>query len=331
MSTMNRPSHRVDPVRAIEARRIARDINVSAASDTRAMGTALRAMLESPASEVQRQHALVGRRRFLHLGGFSVATAAVIAACGGSRSDTIARVGVAPTTTALPDPTVNDVVLLRTAASLEYSAINVYDTVIDNSDLLDPALNDVAKRFRDDHAGHAALFDKLTTDAGGEAWGCSNPRIDDLLVAPVLRSIGGGPATDTRPATPPSDDPRRDVLNFAHGLETLAGSTYQALVPALSLPALRKETLVIGTHEVRHAALLALTITGIPAGILPPAEAPAELPTIPVVYAIPGRYGSLGSVQVVLGVADENGARTTYTLETPSLNTFVFEYMTPSC
>ncbi len=334
MTTMNRQRTTADltVANALDLRRAARANSIAAANETRAMGTAMRALFESPAASEQRQHALLGRRRFLQLGGFSVATASVIAACGGTEATGIARVGVAPTTTGLPsDPAVTDVVLLRTAASLEYSAIKVYDAVIGNADLLDPAYDDIAKRFRDDHAGHAALFDKLTVDAGGTAWGCSNERIDNLLVAPVLRAILGGPATDDLAVTPPSDDVRRDVLNFAHGLETLAGSTYQALIPALSQPALRKETIVIGTHEVRHAALLALAITGSPAGIVPPAEAPADPPPIPTVYAIPGRFGSLGAVNVVLGVENAEGNRSVFTLETPSLNTFVFESDSPSC
>ena len=314
-----------------DLRRAAREISRTAADDTRAMGVTMRAILDAPTTVDQRRHAIVGRRRFLQIGGFSVATASVIAACGGTESGSIARVGLAPTSTLLPDPVVNDVVLLRTAASLEYSAISVYDAVIGNADLLDPSLDEVATRFRDDHAGHAALFDQLTTEAGGVAWGCSNPRIDSLIIAPVIRAITGGPAGDGLDETPPSDDPKRDVLNFAHDLETLAGSTYQDLATLLSLPALRKETMVIGTHEVRHAALLALAITGVPAGIRPPADLPAEPPVIPVVYAVPTRFGSLGSTQVVVGAADDNGARSTFSLETPSLNTFIYEFTTPAC
>jgi hypothetical protein len=35
--------------------------------------------------------------------------------------------------------------------------------------------------------------------------------------------------------------------------------------------------------------------------------------------------------QLVIGRGDENGTRLKLNLETPSLNSFVFEYMTPSC
>ncbi|MFM2072170.1 MAG: hypothetical protein RLZZ623_2433 [Actinomycetota bacterium] len=276
---------------------------------------------------------LIGRRRFLQIGSFTVATAAVLAACGNDASSGsgVGRVGIAPTTTKLPDPVVNDVVLLRTAASLEYSAVAMYNAVIGKPDLLDPSLDKTATRFRDDHAGFAALLDQLTTDAGGKAWGCTNPRVDNVLVAPVLRAIQGGAATDTLPEQPPSDDAKRDVLNFLHGYETVTGAMYQSFMPVLSVPALRQEALNIGTVEVRHAALLALEITGNPEGILPPAEPPADPPKIPVVYAIPSTFGLLGTTQVVLGAADENDARKSFNIDTPSLNTLVYEYMTPSC
>jgi hypothetical protein len=314
-----------------EVRRALREMSANAATDQRAMDTSMSALFQSSATPQQRLHAVLGRRRFLQIGGFGVATAAVLAACGGNEGGGLARVGNAPTTTALPDAVVNDAVLLRTASSVEHSAISVYDLVIGNPDLLDPSLDDVAKRIRDDHAGHAALFEKLTKDIGAEPWTCGNPRIDDFVIAPVLRAINGAPATEDSAEVIATDDPKRDIMYFAHGLESLAGATYQALVPLLSMTSTRKETIVVGSHEVRHAALLALAITGRPDGYVPPPVAPADAPEFPVAYAIPSQYGMLGAQQVVLGAPNESGVRTTYSLDTPSLNTFVYEYMTPSC
>lgn len=315
-----------------DIRRGLRRMGASSAADQRAMDTAMHAMFESPSvSSDDRVAALVGRRRFLQIGGFGVATAAVLAACGDESGSEIGRVGNAPTTVPLPDPIINDAVLLRTASSLEYSAIAVYDLVIDNPDLLDPSLNDVAKRFRDDHAGHAALFEKLTTEVGGEPWTCSNPRIDNFVVAPAITLITGAPATEDTAGVEPTDDPRRDVLNFAHGLECLAGATYQSLMAALSLPSLRKESIIIGAQEVRHAAMLALVITGRPDGYVPPAELPVDPPEFPTVWAAPAAFGALGAIPVVLGAPNESGVRAQINLDTPSLNTFVYEFMTPSC
>jgi rubrerythrin len=272
----------------------------------------------------------VGRRRFFQIGGLSVATATLVAACGGAESNSGARVGVAPERTALPDAVVNDVVLLRTASSLERSAIAVYDAVIGNTDLLAAALQDAAKRFRDDHVAHAELFEQLTTDAGGEPWQCGNPRIDQLVVAPVFAAIQGAKASGTVAEVPASDDPQRDVLNFAHALEDLAAQTYQALVPQFSEPELRRQAMVIGSQEARHSSLLALAITGRTDGYVM-LEAPADPPQIPVVYAIPSTFGLQDGTQLVVGAQDEVGQRKTYNLETPSLNTFVYEYLTPEC
>jgi len=354
-------THRPD-LPAAELRRAARDLSRTAERDHAAMTRTMHALLESPASPQQRLHALLGRRRFLQIGGFAVATSAVIAACGGTEAGGVARVGDAPSTTALPDPMVNDVVLLRTASSVEHSAIAVYDLVVDDPELLDPALRPVVQRFRDDHAGHAALFERLTREAGGEPWTCGNPRIDEFVVTPILRAITGAAATTTTTEIAPSDDPRRDVLHVAHAFEELAGSTYQALVQALSQPSLRGDAIVVGSHEVRHAALLAIAITGAPEGYFAPSSAEAAeeaaAPTttasptttqdiaapggsesegaggsgapvqqIPPVYAVAGQYGSLGGVQLVVGSPDESGNRTTVNLETPSLNTFVYEYL----
>ena len=346
-----------------QLRRELRADAATVAADTRSMRPVLEALLSSDTTSDQRVAALLGRRRFITIGGFSVATAALLAACADSNSGGIARVGVAPTVTALPDAIVNDIVLLRTASSLEHSAIAVYDAVIGNEDLLDQkAYADVAKRFRDDHAGHAALFEKLTTEIGGEAWTCGNPRLDEVVIAPILRTIAGGKATETLAETPMSDDPKRDVLNFAHALETIAGATYQSLMPVLSDPRLRKETIIIGTHEVRHAALLAIAITGRPAGYANPldvenatlvaatttvapsttqdlaapttlkgAEAPPVATPIPPVYAMPGTFGKLSAVQLVIGKPNDSGTRVTVNLETPSLNSYVYEYVTPAC
>lgn len=314
-----------------DVRRTLRQMGATADAEHRAMATAMNAMFESSTTAQQRRHALLGRRSFLQIGGFSVATAAVLAACGGNDGAGLARVGNAPTTVPLPDPIVNDGVLLRTASSLEHSAIAVYDLVIGNADLLDPSLDDIARRFRDDHVGHAALFEKLTADIGAEPWTCSNPRIDEFLVAPILKAITGAPATEDAAEVPATDDAKRDVLHFAHGLESLAGATYQALVPLLSVASLRQESVVIGTHEVRHAALLALVITGRPDGYVPPVEAPIDPPEFPVVYAIPSTFGRLGAQQIVIGAPNESGVRAAFNLDTPSLNTFVYDYMTPSC
>jgi ferritin-like protein len=306
-----------------------------------------------------------GRRDMLRISGLAVASAAAISACGEHERGEVGRVGAVPTTLKLPDAKVTNVALLRTASSLEHSIVNVYSQIIGKSDLLDPKFDDMAKRFMDDHASHAQTFEKLTTDAGGTAWMCSNPKFDDVTVNPVLTRITkGAEATASASAIEASDDPRRDVLNFIHGLESLCGATYQSFVALFSDAPLRAEGMNAGVSAARHAALLALNINpDRPGGLVnftdavnaepasPPttiaptttiqniasptggAEPAAPVPQteIPTVTAIPSQFGLLAAIQIVVGRGDENGTRLKLNLETPSLNSFVFEYMTPSC
>lgn len=314
-----------------ELRRELRSLGTPGRAERRALRRTAEATLSSDVNAADRVATLLGRRRFLHLGGASVATAAVLAACGGTESPGIAKIGMAPTTTELPPAVVNDAVLLRTASSLEHTAISIYDLVLDNADLLDPMYRELATRFRDDHAEHAALMEELTVEVGGEAWTCGNPRLDEIVVPAILRAITG----DEDAGLAPSDDPRRDVLNVAQAFESLAGSTYQALMPVLSLPALRKDAISIASQEVRHAAILSIAITGRPAGYMHPDEiaaATGQQPVVPEsdvppVYAIPGQFGNLGATQLVIGAPNEIGNRVEVNVETPSLNSLVYEYL----
>ena len=355
-----------------QLRRELRSLGATAGHDEQAARRVYSHLFESPSSSTDGRRALFGRRDILRVGGLSVATAAVISACGEHVRGELGRVGDVPTTVTLPTAVVTNVTLLRTASSLEHSVINVYSQVIGNSDLLDPKLDDIAKRFMDDHAGHAAFFEQLTTDAGGTAWTCGNPKIDDTIINPIIKRITkGADATPTSKAVDPSDDPRRDILNFAHGLESLAGATYQAFVAMFSEPKLRADAMTVGAREAHHAALLALTINPArPEGLVnfvdavnaepasppttveattstqqnlgnqaasgtgSPTPTPSDAPPqteIPTITAIPSQFGSLAAIQLVVGRGDENGTRLKLNLETPSLNSFVFEYMKPTC
>lgn len=305
------------------------------------------------------------RRDVLRIGGLSVATAAVISACVEHVRGEVGRVGAVPTTAKLPDAIVTNVTLLRTASSLEHSIVNVYDQIIGKSNLLDPKHNDMFTRFRDDHVSDAKVFEDLTTAAGGTAWTCGNPKLDDVIMNPVLNRVTKAtPATTISKAIQPSDNPHRDMLNFAHGLESLGAATQQAFVSLFTDPALRAKAMTVGAREARHAALLALTINpdrpgglvnftdavnaepasppttvapttttqniAAPAGGGKPAAA-VQLTEIPSLTAIPSQFGGLAAVQIVVGAGDENGTRLKLNLETPSLNSFVYEYVKPSC
>mgnify|MGYP003704086455 CR=1 FL=1 len=132
------------------------------------------------------------RRKFLQTGGLALASAAVLAACG--KNDKLAagipRLGEAPTTTGLPEGGATDIVLLRTATSLEYCAIDAYGAVADLNIL--PATSAAAlKRFRDDHSAHAKALSELVKKVGGEPFECANEKINSLYISPAIDLILG--------------------------------------------------------------------------------------------------------------------------------------------
>ncbi|MFM8827515.1 MAG: hypothetical protein ACKOFT_10605, partial [Actinomycetota bacterium] len=73
----------------------------------------------------------ISRRSLITQGGALAAAGVVLAACGSEPSG-LSRVGLSPSTTALPEAHVSDVVLLRTAQSVENLAVTA---------LSDPAMS----------------------------------------------------------------------------------------------------------------------------------------------------------------------------------------------
>jgi rubrerythrin len=264
---------------------------------------------------------VIGRRRLLRNGGIVVSLSALMAACGDDRTglEEPGRVGFAPPPDPLPDTTINDVVLLRTAQSVEYTAIEVYD-IAAGLGVLDASTIAVVTRFVDDHNRHADAVGGLITQAGGEEFTCANPWFMDRVIAPILEAVEG------------SDDVRRDVLNIAHALESLAAATYQDVVGNLGDPELRRAAMINGADEARHAATLAMLITGTPAGYVSPELLGLELEPdasgFPVPYAIPSTFGQVGSSELVVGARGADGGRFSILLQTPAENSFVYEYMT---
>ena len=265
----------------------------------------------------------LSRRRLLWSGGVTISLGAVIAACSSSEEGAPGRVGNAPVPTPLPDAVVNDAVLLRTATSLEYTAIDVYAAAT-GLGVLDRSAQQLVDRFVEDHTAHAEITSSLTTQAGGEPYECANTWIMERAVAPILASIVGDEERDI----PPSDDMVRDLLAVSEAIESLAGATYQELVGAFNDSDLRRELILIGAQEVRHAAAVAMRKTGTPAAYLSPAltgdeVTPDESGLVPV-YAIPSRFGSLAATELVIGPANDRGIRTSVLLQTPAANAFVY-------
>src|SRR6478735_6212096 len=121
-----------------------------------------------------------GRRDVLRIGGVTIAAGAVLAACGPDKPGTpLARVGDAPSTTKLPDVAVSDVTLLRTAASLELSVVEIYKK-LEGMKLFSGDAAEAVATFRTNHTANANALNDLVSANKGEEWTCTNPRFDDV-------------------------------------------------------------------------------------------------------------------------------------------------------
>ena len=121
------------------------------------------------------------------------------------------------------------------------------------------------------------------------------------------------------------------MLALAYALETIAAATYQAYVPLLTDPALRAAGMGIGDQEARHAATLGVVLNPdrlvSSFGLSLPAQYVEDTDVALPAYASPSAFGTQAPVPVVLGKANESGIRTTVQIETPSLNSMVYEYL----
>jgi hypothetical protein len=255
------------------------------------------------------------RRQLLRRGAIGLSMSAIIAACGTNRGGSTdpGRLGVVEPVPPLPDAEVNDTVRLRTAQSIEYALLALYDGL--GSTNLDAGEAALFERMVSDHSAHAAKLGQLIGDVGGEPFECANPFVMDRFVNPVLDAIAS------------SDDAHRDALNTSHALESLSGATYQAAVAQIESLPLRRELMLIGAEDLRHASAVAYSIN--PAdpvspvllgGLVTPDDAGFS-----IAYAIPSTFGLLAGVELRVG-AEEEGTRTSVLLQTPADNTFVYEH-----
>ena len=307
------------------------------------------------------------RRSLFRLGGLVAATAAIAAACNEEVGGEVGRVGIGDSAPELEDPIINNGVLMRTAASHEYSIVAAYQRMIDDSLLSAasptfPDLDDqteLVTTFLEHHAEAAATFDELAVGAGEQAIGCANSRLDEVSIDPIFtRTFDGQAATDITIEIPPSDDATRDMLNLVYSLESLSATTCQALVAQVSDPALRAALMQVGVRSARQAATLSLQLN--PGGYVSSTDAsnaqpsvtttiaptttaqdiaqpdgtdateePAPPPTeIPLPVAVPSQYGSLAPTVYIGGHGDENGVRQKVSFESPSLNNLTYPFTT---
>ena len=264
------------------------------------------------------------RRDALKLGGLTVSAAAILAACGNGRTgdDAPGRVGFAPPVEELEDYPVDDAVLLRTASSLELTAVAVYEAVLETG-LLDADLTTLVERLIEDHQMVADQMGELTEAVGGVAWECTNPWYMNRTVEPLLAAVLA------------SDNPMRDIVNTAVVLENLAAGTHQSLTIQLEDADAAAATIAAATLESRHSAYIVAVARG-PEGYVSPlidgtGDTPTDADGVPQKFSITSRFGSTGQVELVAGAPDENGVRETFIVQTPSLNSFIYNELEPTC
>ncbi|MEY2397495.1 MAG: hypothetical protein QOJ00_669 [Actinomycetota bacterium] len=182
----------------------------------------------------------VNRRRFMQIGGVSVLSAAVLAACGKDNK----KSGASSATTGGKSGSKgsdSDIAILRTASSLEHVAIDVYQKAIDNAGALgiSAGVADVAKLFQSQHKDHAGLFEGATKEAGGTAFTTANPAVLDSLKGRIAALKN-----------------EMDVIVLARDLENVAAATYQSTVGAYDNLAYNAASMSVGGVEARHAAVL---------------------------------------------------------------------------
>jgi rubrerythrin len=193
------------------------------------------------------------RRQLFKFGGAAIIGAAVLAACGSDDDDAGSGAGAttapdAPATTGAPATTVppatttpggsQDLILARTAASLEKLAVDTYGAAA--ALLTTQAIKDAATLFAEHHQLHLDALNGAITSAGGQAVTTMNQAVYDALVEPAVAAA----RTET------------DAVNLALQLEEAAAQTYVFAGGALSTPELRSTIMTIGGVEARHAAVL---------------------------------------------------------------------------
>jgi hypothetical protein len=243
------------------------------------------------------------RRRILVAGGFSVAAAAVIAACASDPAKPqVPQAGIAPSTTGLPDQVVTDEVMLRTCSSLEHSLVAAYNTILGLA-TIKPETAAMVRNFATHHTAHASYYENLTRDIGGQPFTGPNSAFDANIVTPALQSMAQA-----------NNDPA-DIQWFVYGMENVAAGSFQLFVQSITKAAVRANVMTVGGVEARHAAIASGMIpTGTPVPPVPASQATGAAPSttaggtttttpanqLVAVSQVPGPFGSLATVSVAI-------------------------------
>jgi hypothetical protein len=245
------------------------------------------------------------RRSMLTAGGAAAASAAFLAACGAKTP--VTRLGSAPTTVKMMDAEVTDVVLLRTAMSVETMVSNLLSDKVITS-LADGSTSSVVSGFASAHKAHLSGISSLITARGGAAFNGTNEKLMLAYGQPALDLIATG-------------KDKSDVLALAHALESLTAATYQYFVSLTNEHAVRAAMMRIGATSARRAAVAAQLINPGTQGFAPGTDDKG----VATVATLPSSFGGLSAQQVFLGpVNPESGTRAVILMDTPSLNSLIY-------
>lgn len=203
-----------------------------------------------------------GRRQFFKFGGATIIGAAIMAACGDDDDDDGSGPG-SGSGSGDSAATEMDVVLLRTATSLELLAVEAYQVAIDSGVVTTRSIADAAVLFQSHHQEHAEALQGATEANGGTPFTEPNQFVFDNVVTPALPSLTSETA----------------IVGFAATLEDAAAQTYAFAAGALSTPEFRQTIMSIGGVEARHLAILRTSLgdPAVPVAFLPTDGAiPAE-------------------------------------------------------
>ncbi len=195
------------------------------------------------------------RRDLFKLGGASILGVALLAACGSDDTDAPSATtpaGTTPGSTTVPamqpvdttsppattDAAEMDLILARTAASLEKLAVDAYGAA--GGLITTPAVLAAATMFAGHHQMHLDALNAVLTGAGATAITQMNQAVYDALVKPAID------AAKTEAV----------AVMLALALEEAAAQTYVFAGGALSTTGLRSTIMTIGGVEARHAAVL---------------------------------------------------------------------------
>ncbi len=275
-------------------------------------------------SDLERKVAArLGRRDVLKLGGLTLSLAAIVAACGDdiSGSTDPGRIGIAPPITEPPDYPVDDAVLFRTGSSIEQTTILLYEAILDLG-VLDEAGTTLVGQLLESHRALDKVMGELTVAAGGEVWPCTNPWFNDRYLVPITDAIKA------------SDNQIRDIYNVAVSFENLGAATYQQYSVQVTKPEQRVAVVNASALDSRQSAVLVIAVEGSD-GYVSPAIDGLEVGTdadgVPLQYAIPWRFGSVAQFELIVGPPNEEGTREDFVIQTPSLNSYIYNELEPDC